>query len=1060
MKFLKALWDEPKLVAKLLIKSNINDIKNYLAPFFCNNFYQNIISPHTVQDNLLFVITIMIKEEINKLNSIENLNNFLDKTPCGYLLGEFKNKSDIKTFAKTIILKVIKDIDLNSSMKKLNLNIINLVDEIKEIDKKLKNKKKDIGNFEDFIFVRNINVSLGDDIDFESFKLKNKKETDIFNDKYVSNLTKNELDKLSNITYKNEKNMNEYILKQKRKCEQDVKLFTNENLINSIFDTDYSKVIYFFYQIDFIKIINVLNILINTFEENIKILPKSLKEICKIISILIKKKFPDISKIDENNFLVKFLFINLFVPIFKNPIDIYINDFIISENTLFNLRYIINIFTTLITGNFYNNKQGQFHFTPFNWYFIEKMPTIFKLFENIINIKLPIFIENFLNDQLPNDYIYDYFKENPEEMISHRSIFFTLNDLHILLKNMDDNKHILFTGYIENIQFNNNIIINNDNNIINNNIINNNIINNNIINNDNNIINNDNNIINNDIINNDNNIINKENENIIINNNNDNNDDNEDKIKNNVLKIYKIFSKKLNNTFYKNLLKSMRTMTDFEVIEYDEKKTITIPNCLLIYDILINPKYEKLLNIKQKKQYFYIKELNNIDNDDDSSKNNIIKAKNYISGLLYNCRDLEKSDFSSQNDTLKILEEMRIFLRTHEFVLDNTLPYEWYINSLKSCLSSIKGKLAENDYELLYNELENEINESIRLIDFYLMSNCFGKIKYINKHIEFYLQAIDNVKDIDTNIKVKNIIEKRRIPIQMIFKFNNNEREFSLLKPPSKQKKNFDELFVLQNKKYSRICLNIEQFIKYFPNLVKLQLKSDIQILTLINNLQIPKKIVDYINYILYNLAKDNKNKIEDFSSIKDKLFDYILIKLYDKLYPAYPEEEDILILKNCYKLSWCKPKHFIESAKNKKNNNYDLFLDEINQYFTELEMEKSPRKKMIQIDKISQIIKKIIEFNGEDSNEAGADDIMPVFLYLFVRAQPKKIYSDLEYIKLFITDNNGQNQVKLTYFVFVSEILLSINHNNLINVSEEEFNMKCNSSLIKIDPNEQKIID
>ena len=122
--------------------------------------------------------------------------------------------------------------------------------------------------------------------------------------------------------------------------------------------------------------------------------------------------------------------------------------------------------------------------------------------------------------------------------------------------------------------------------------------------------------------------------------------------------------------------------------------------------------------------------------------------------------------------------------------------------------------------------------------------------------------------------------------------------------------------------------------------------------------------------------------------------------------------------------------------------------------------MEKSPRKKMIQIDKISQIIKKIIEFNGEDSNEAGADDIMPVFLYLFVRAQPKKIYSDLEYIKLFITDNNGQNQVKLTYFVFVSEILLSINHNNLINVSEEEFNMKCNSSLIKIDPNEQKIID
>jgi hypothetical protein len=222
----------------------------------------------------------------------------------------------------------------------------------------------------------------------------------------------------------------------------------------------------------------------------------------------------------------------------------------------------------------------------------------------------------------------------------------------------------------------------------------------------------------------------------------------------------------------------------------------------------------------------------------------------------------------------------------------------------------------------------------------------------------------------------------------------------------------------------------------------------------LINNLEIPKKIVGYINYIINSINKDKSISKEEFSSISDKLFDYILIKLYDKLYPAYPEDTDIEILKNCYKLSWCKPKHFIESANTKKNNNYDLFLDEINQYFNQLEIEKSPRRKMLQINKISETITKIIEFNEEDNSKTGADDIMPIFLYLFVRAQPKKIYSDIEYIKLFTQEGNAHNQVKLTYFIFVCEILQNITHDKLINVSEEEFNEKCNLSLIKVQPN------
>ena len=997
LKFLNYLWEEPKIVAILLSNSNKNEVKEYLAPFICNNFYQNIISPYTIEENLLYVIALMLKEEINKLNSINQLNSFLDKTPCGYLLWELRNKSDIQTFSKNIIYKFIEEIEAKCSDNKLNLNILNIVNGIKETEKNLKRKKKNINNLEDLIFVRNINIPLGgneEEINFDAFKMNNERETDQFNEKYVSNLDKNELEKINNKKYKDNKNMSDYILKQRNKITNDDKLFTNENLINSIYESKYTKIIYFLYEINFLKTTKFLDILLKLFLDNVKILPKSLKYICKIISILIKKKFPEIIKSDENAFISRFLFINLLFPLFNNINLIYINNLIISETTLYNMNYLLDIFKKLILGEFFDHKVETFHLTPFNWYFIRNMENIFKLFEDIIDIKFPLFFEKFINNQLPNDYRYEYFNEHPEEKISHKSICFSLNDLNYLIKNMEKCKGIIFPEFI-----NKRIINDNDND-------------------------------------------------------NDNDKDNDKNQK--TERLYKIFQR-LNNDNNRAMLYSMRQMEDFEIV-MNNNKNVKKPNLSLLEDLLKNPKIEYLFNIKQIKPYFYLKELNEINDENDTIKNNIIKAKNYLSGLLYNCRDLEKSDFSLQKNTLDILEEMRIYLKTSEFVIDNTLPYEWYINSLLECLKKIPQNLAENDFEKLYNELEEDINKSIQILDFYKMCDCFEKVKYVDKSIDFYKLAKNNIKDIDINRKVKGVVLNNSAPVEMMFKYNfnnnhninnnnrnKNENGFWLL-TPSNTEKNFEEM-ITQVKKNSRICLNIEQFIQCFPNFVKMQLKKDIKILDVIRELEIPTKINDYIDYVLKKVSNQLKfSNNNDYKDFKNKLFDYILIKLHDKLYPAYPEEADINILKNCYKLSWCECKHFI---KNKKNN-FDIILDDIKKQFNQLEIEKSPRKKMLAINQIFKTIEKILQFNEEDKKSGAADDILLILQYLFVRIQPKKIFTDIEYAKLFMNDNNGLNQYQLVHLTAVCQIYQDFSYVHLNGVTEQEFNEKCQQSIIK----------
>ena len=48
---------------------------------------------------------------------------------------------------------------------------------------------------------------------------------------------------------------------------------------------------------------------------------------------------------------------------------------------------------------------------------------------------VPPFIEKLINDELPEDYEYDYFKENPEENILYRNICYNYDELYSLISN-------------------------------------------------------------------------------------------------------------------------------------------------------------------------------------------------------------------------------------------------------------------------------------------------------------------------------------------------------------------------------------------------------------------------------------------------------------------------------------------------------------------------------------------------------------------------------------------------------------------------------------------------
>ena len=117
------LWEKPKIMALILKNAEIKDIKDYLANLVVNNFYENILSSTFIEENLIYVLTLLLNEEINNLLNIEQHSKFLEETCCGYLLEELRKKKDIQTFFKNIITEPIENLETNFSNLKLNFDI-------------------------------------------------------------------------------------------------------------------------------------------------------------------------------------------------------------------------------------------------------------------------------------------------------------------------------------------------------------------------------------------------------------------------------------------------------------------------------------------------------------------------------------------------------------------------------------------------------------------------------------------------------------------------------------------------------------------------------------------------------------------------------------------------------------------------------------------------------------------------------------------------------------------------------------------------------------------------
>ncbi len=388
-KFLFYLWDDPKLMVKVLQNTNIKDIKNHLAPLIANNFYENILSVNYIEENYLYILCLLLKDEIESLNSTNDVPKFLQETPCGCLLDQLVNKADIKSYFKIILQNVIENIEINCSEKEINFNINIIEKEIQDSYKiknndKSKNNKRNLMVKDEYIFRKDIPVrKTVNDADCASVKEgkktisenrndsreslrtsytiphsnvhsfvvngiklqeteKNKEKElfdiesyDLFSTKYIPDLSTNELylrlKTCENIKMKDyyQFQINNSIQNKTTNSDLQNKLktntknyYSNEKFLDSIFNSKFSDKVIYCYQYNFMKVINIIDEIFKSLLNNLPILPYSIKCLCRIISILIKKNFMVYQIQKKTHLLLNFFFVN-YSPLFLEILQLW-----------------------------------------------------------------------------------------------------------------------------------------------------------------------------------------------------------------------------------------------------------------------------------------------------------------------------------------------------------------------------------------------------------------------------------------------------------------------------------------------------------------------------------------------------------------------------------------------------------------------------------------------------------------------------------------------------------------------------------------------------------------
>ena len=784
-----------------------------------------------------------------------------------------------------------------------------------------------------------------------------------------------------------------------------IEKFSNMILINSLNAIRHIKTTdNFNFLVDTIKtnhqiIIDVITELLNVIKDNINSLPFFIKCISNSLEFLLNYKYKNNLTL-YSKYMIKanFLFGNIIMPVFENPsYNGIITNEIISNLAKENLEIISSIFTMMLSGKLYS-----IVFEPcmtiFNQFIIEILPNVFEIVQNIgENFKIPDLIKGLTEttkdiDKENREINYNYFIENKEERFYFQSICFSYSNIRNILKSV--------------IKYNNNELKADNKEKENN-------------------IKNEEEKIKKEIIER-----NIKHENFfaqIYDKNDKTKKQHKEYIYMSKISFLPSFENKIKSILKDNFVglnpPKKEKMKEEEVSRF--KKCLTE---VLTYVNLIHKEYipnfiqvksenyihdqsiiELLVRYNQKKKY---ERIMNEDLYEDGNQNSINENNNES--------EEEKEDPNFKTEILPLI------LLNVKSELGSNSSDDFYQRILYCCsylqfhIDLLPPEYIENNYKLLFAELIKDTEANIHILRNNILNQFNIKIKGSEK----------------TNMIISNTYQQ----IKNMEKLKCIEYLYSKLEIPSK----FDIIYslkdgIIKNVIYKEDSSKMPLSTLFIPDYRKYENEVE-DIIELEEKTNMGEALKNYFKNLKNYIRKENivkRYSKEDIESICLDLENYILVKLYDKLFPLNKTKNDIKFYNKCCRLDFIKPENII---KDKNMVNENLWQASMN-YINEIDNKFTPSDKIKCIAKAFNILQNSITFCS-GKNELGVDDTIKPLIYILLKSKPKKIFSNFNYCQLFLDPDLSKKQfgILLTQICMIMNIIKDMKYTELIDVTEEQF--------------------
>jgi len=189
---------------------------------------------------------------------------------------------------------------------------------------------------------------------------------------------------------------------------------------------------------------NKIDFLLKSFLEKIVAGPYIIKCICKIIFLLISKKYPLNQNYIYYSFISKFIFENCIFPALNFDDNNLIENKIYNSQTKHFLKLMSNILSKPVNYSFFQDEKTPIQIL-LNYYFLELFQLIGEINKKIIDVRLPNYLNHLIENKIRNIELdknnkYKYFKANKDEIIHLQCICISVDDILFILETISKNK--------------------------------------------------------------------------------------------------------------------------------------------------------------------------------------------------------------------------------------------------------------------------------------------------------------------------------------------------------------------------------------------------------------------------------------------------------------------------------------------------------------------------------------------------------------------------------------------------------------------------------------------